>query len=135
MQWYVQDGNAGGNAPRAAFSSLVGRTMMLRIMAGTYQKDSCPRLMVQTAENFGVSAVAVRSGRQHLFRCAVAVPHGPKYSADRTDSTVVRIWCSMSPLCGPCSLSGAAVEKTFVLPQLQLVENLPPVHQQVEQVS
>ena len=33
---------------------------------------------------------------------------------------------SMSPLCGPCSLSGAAVEKTFVLPQLQLVEKLPP---------
>ena len=30
------------------------------------------------------------------------------------------------------SLSGAAVEKTFVLPQLQLVEKLPPVLQTAE---
>ena len=31
------------------------------------------------------------------------------------------------PVMLACSLSGAALEKTFVLPQLQLVEKLPPV--------
>ena len=34
---------------------------------------------VHTAENCRVSAVAVRSGRRLLFRCAEAVPHGPDY--------------------------------------------------------
>ena len=48
------------------------------------------------------------------------------YSTDHRDSTVaVRIWWSISQLCGPCSLSGAVVEKTFVLSQLHLVEKLP----------
>ena len=47
--------------------------------------------MVHTAENCGFSAVAVRSGRRHLFRCAEAVPHGPDFSADHKDSAVVRI--------------------------------------------
>ena len=42
------------------------------------------------------------------------------------------VFGGMSPLCEPCSLSGAAVEKTFVLPQLQLVEKLPPVVQTAE---
>ena len=34
-------GIAGGSAPRAVFSSLVGKSMMLGIMALTDQKDSC----------------------------------------------------------------------------------------------
>ena len=39
-------------------------------------------------ENCGVSAVAVRPGRRHLFRSAEADPHGPGYSADHRDSPV-----------------------------------------------
>ena len=33
----------GDNAPRAVFSSLVGRPRVLGILAGLDQKDSCPR--------------------------------------------------------------------------------------------
>ena len=62
-------------------------------------------------------------GRRHSFRDAEADPHGPDYSADHR----VRFWWSMSLLCGSCKFSGAAVEKTFVLPQFQLVEKSPPV--------
>ena len=73
------------------------------------------------------------AGHRHPVRAAEADPHGPDNSADHREYTVaVRIWLSMSPICGPCSLSGAAVEKTFVLPQLQLVEKLPPVLQTAE---
>ena len=47
-----------------------------------------------------VSAVAVLSGRRHPFRSAEVDLHGPGYSADHRDSPVVRIWWSMSLLCG-----------------------------------
>ena len=43
---------------------------------------------VHTAENCGVSAVAVRPGRRHLFRSAEADPHGPGCLADHRDSPV-----------------------------------------------
>ena len=47
----------------------------------------------------------------------------PDYSADHRDlAFAAHYWWSMSLLCGSCKFSGAAVEKTFVLPQLQLVE-------------
>ena len=49
-------------------------------------------------------------------------PHGPDYSADHRDSTVaVRIWWSISLVCGSRRFSGASVEETLVLPQLQLL--------------
>ena len=67
-QWHVQGWYACDNAPRAVFTSLVGRPMMLGIMAGMNQKDSCPRPFVQTAENCGVSAVAVH--RWSLTSCS-----------------------------------------------------------------
>ena len=67
-------------------------------------------------------------GRRLSFRAAEADPHGPDNSADHRDPALaVRFWWSMSLLCGSCKFSGAAVEKTFVLPQFQLVEKSPPV--------
>ena len=66
--------------------------------------------------------------RRHSFRDAEADPHGPDYSADHRDlAFAVHFWWSMSLLCGSCKFSGTAVEKTFVLPQFQLVEKSPPV--------
>ena len=150
-------GFTGDPASGAVFLPFV-RPKMLRIMAGTHQKDSCPRLMVQTAENCGKSAFAVLrwssfflswcshglapysalwfnsgyifmsvyggwsrlqitadspqlqfiAGHRHPVRAAEADSQSPDYSADQRDSAVaVRILWSMSPLCGPCSLSGA----------------------------
>ena len=64
---------------------------------------------VHTAENCGFSAVAVRSGRRHLFRFAEAVPHGPGYSADHRDSPDVRIWWSMSLSVRSCRFSVLSV--------------------------
>ena len=57
------------------------------------------------------------------FRPAEAVPHGPGCSADHGVSTVAAYFGDRCPCCsGSCRFSGAAVEKTFALPQLQLVE-------------
>ena len=45
------------------------------------------------------------AGHRHLFRAEEADPHGPDFSTDHRGSTVaVRIWLSISQLCGPCSL-------------------------------
>ena len=64
------------------------------------------------------------------FRSAEADPHGPDYSADHRDSPVgVLLQMVDVPVVRACRVSGAAVEKAFVLPQLQLVEKLPPVVQ------
>ena len=108
--------------------------MMFGIMAGYEPEGQLPEAfcseLQKTAESPQLQFIA---GHRHPVRAAKADLHGPDYSEHHRDSTVaVRIWWSMSPLCGQCSLSGAAVEKTFVLPQLQLVEKLPPVVQTAE---
>ena len=61
------------NAPRAVFSSLVGRPRVLGILAGMDQKDSCPRrtgvfisrrcATTGVGENSGVSAVGAALGQ------------------------------------------------------------------------
>ena len=80
----------------------------------------------RTAENCGFSAVAVHRWSSTSFRAAEADPHCPVYSADHRGSAVAVRFCVRCPcVCGPCSLSGAVVERTFVLPQLHLVEKLP----------
>ena len=62
-------------------------------------------------------------GRRHFFRAADADPHGPVCSADHGDYTVAAYFGGRCPCCaGSCRFSGAAVEKTLALPQLQLVE-------------
>ena len=54
--------------------------------------------LLKTAE---FSQLQVIAGHRHSVRAAEADPHGPDYSAYHRDSTVaVRIWWSMSPLCG-----------------------------------
>ena len=57
-------GFTGYHAPCVMFPSGVAKPKMLCILAGMDQ------IMVQS----GVSAVAVHSGRRHLFSCAVNVP-------------------------------------------------------------
>ena len=59
------------------------------------------------------------------FRCAVAVPHGPDYTADHGDSTVVRIWWSMSLFAGSFPRRRAeadsmvqTVRRTFFFPSV-----------------
>ena len=62
-------------------------------------------------------------GRQHPLLAANADPHGPVCSADHGDSTVAAYFGGRCPCCaGSCRFSGAAVEKTLALPQLQLFE-------------
>ena len=102
----------------SVFSSLVRQWMHI------YVSLQRPGLRLQKTAEF--PQLQFIAGHRHLFRAAEADLHGPDYSTDHRDSTVaVRMWWSISPLCGPCSLSGAVVEKTFVLPQLHLVEKLP----------
>ena len=61
-------------------------------------------------------------GRQHPLRAANADPHGPVCSADHGDSTGAASFGGRCPCCArSCRFSGAAVEKTLALPQLQLV--------------
>ena len=57
------------------------------------------------------------------FCSAEADPHGPVCSADHGDFAVAAYFGGRCPCCaGSCRFSGAAVEKTLALPQLQLVE-------------
>ena len=75
----------------------------------------------KTADSPQLQSIA---GRQHLLRAAHADPHGPVCSADHGDSTVAAYFGGRCPCCvGSCKSSGAAVEKTLALPQLQLVED------------
>ena len=68
------------------------------------------------------------AGRHLPLRFANADPYGPVCSADHGDSTVAAFSGGRCPCCvGSCKSSGAAVEKTLALPQLQLVEKSPPV--------
>ena len=60
----------------------------------------------QTAETAESPQLQFIAGHRHPFRAAEADPHDPHYSTDHRDSPVaVSIWWSMSPLCGPCSLT------------------------------
>ena len=72
-------------------------------MAGMDQLDSYVVPLVQTAENCGVSAVAVHHGRRHFLRGAEAVSHGP---CDHRDSPVARGYDGRCPCAGradfPC---------------------------------
>ena len=62
-------------------------------------------------------------GRRHSFRSEEADPHGPVCSADHGDLQLLLIFGGRCPCCaGSYRFSGAAVEKTLALPQLQLVE-------------
>ena len=116
-------GIAGDNAPRAVFSSLVG-SHDARHHGCCDQNDSCPRFLFRLQKTVASPQLQFIAGHRHPVHAA----HGPDHSADHSASTVaVCIWRSMSPLCGPCSLS-AAVEN----PQLQLVEKLPRVLQTAE---
>ena len=198
----------GDVAPRAVLLSFVPsgvvRPKMLRITAGTHQKDSCPRrtgnldylgdyfIMVSVCSallgflcfmlyvSLRLFSAASVSG-SHLFGvrlwstklwiflegCILVhfriqlllVQHWihvyvSKWrlmvidilfmlrrlisvvltnSEDHRGSTVaVRIWWSLSPLLGRAVSQVPPVEKTFVLPQLQLVEKLPAVVQTAE---
>ena len=57
--------------------------------------------VVQTAENCGVSAVAVLDGCRHPFHVANADTHGPDHSADhRVSKVAVLPWWSMFLLAG-----------------------------------
>ena len=80
-------GFAGYNAPLAVFLGWQAHDVLHH---GRYGPEGQFRhgAYDQTAENCGVSAVAVRPGRRHLFRSAEADPHGPGCSADHRDSTV-----------------------------------------------
>ena len=104
MRQSTEAGFAVDSTPRAVFLPVV-RPKILGIMAWS-----------RTAENCGFYAVAVHCWSSTFFRSAEAVPHGLDCSADHRDSPVA-VRFLMSPLCGSCRFSGAAVEKTVSLPQ------------------
>ena len=72
-------------------------------MAGMDQLDSYVELVIQTAENCGVSAVAVHYGRRHFLRGAKDDSHGP---CNHRDSPVARGYGGRCPHAGrtdfPC---------------------------------
>ena len=61
------------------FSPSCRQAHVLGILAGMDQMDSYVAVvpMVQTAVDFGFSAVAVHQGRRHFLRGAQADSHGP----------------------------------------------------------
>ena len=120
-------GYAGCAAPRAVFFSSVRRPMMLGIMAGMDQNDSCCGMHKAgyAGETVEFPQLQFIAGRRLLFRATKADPHGPDCSA--VSSRFPRyspFFGGRSLLCGSSRFSGAAVEKTFVLPQLQLNHKL-----------
>ena len=89
-------GFAGDNAPLAVFLGLHHDARH----HGRYGPEGQSRYGAhgQTAENCGISAVAVLPGRRHLFRGAEAVSHGPDSLSDHRCSPVA-VQGSTSLLC------------------------------------
>ena len=75
------------------------------------------RLMVQKTV---VPQLPSMECRRHSLRAAEADPQSPDCSALHRDSPVAVRFLVVDPCCAGRAVSGAAVEKTFVLPQLQL---------------
>ena len=108
----AEAGFTGYVAPRAAFLRCPqapdachhGRYGPEGMLCVAVQKTADPQLLF-------------RAGRCHLFRYAEAVPHGPGYSADHRDSTVVRIWWSMSLFVRSCRFSVVVCFTTVEIPQ------------------
>ena len=103
--WYACD-----NAPRVVFTSLVGMPMMLGIMAGMNQKDSCPRSFTflswcggrsPWSSDHGDSTVAVRQGFfvpvvpvVQLHRCLCSVRQWIHVFV-----SLLRLWVFLAVLC------------------------------------
>ena len=85
-------GILGVNAPRAVFSSLVRRPMMLGIMAVMDHKNTFSRLWSRQCK-LSVSAAVPQlqffEGRHHPC-CGALASHGPDCSSDHRDSPVAR---------------------------------------------
>ena len=108
----VKAGFTGYDTPRACSLWFAGIPVMFGIMAGMDQRG------------------------QLCCEMVVDIPFVPQKMIPMVQTILLKLeipqvlyvsWSSMSLLCGSCKFSGAAVEKTFVLPQLQLVERSPPV--------
>ena len=112
----------GEYAPRALFSSLVGRPRMLVILALMDQKDSWLKeyMFPYTAQCLDF---VLHVMRQLTDAFGENFPHFLDESGPERFPIVLTQWPT-SLLCGSCWLSGASVEKTFVLPQLQIVSSL-----------
>ena len=120
-------GFAGDKAPRAVFLAWQAHDVPHH---GRYGPDGQLRhgAHVQTAENCGVTAVAVRPGRRHLFRSAEADLHGPGYSADHRDSPVAVRFPVVDALC--CagragSLPRRGAEASSIVHTVRLTMDIP----------
>ena len=117
-------GTAGYDAPRAVFSSSVGRPRIprctenlvflgddvvcfrIRLSGSTVDAlRQSPEAWSRTAENCGFSAVAVHRWSSTSFRAAEADPHGPVYPAVHRDSLVAVRICGRCPCCAGRAVS------------------------------